>query len=108
MSTEQDNTAAQSPTAGKLVKTCRSGDVILNLFMRQGDYGPYLEPSRPVYRYKTADDELRYSEFLRDRHCLHASFCFQMAHAYIQAWKSRTADELEQKRTASPAIEQAA
>ena len=105
--TEEAN-ETQSPAAAKLVKTCRSGEVILNVFMRQGDYGPYLEPSRPVHRYKNADGEFRYSEFLRDRHCLHASFCFQMAHAFIQAWKTRTADELQGESDASNTVEQAA
>lgn len=108
MAAEQDNTDAPSPAAGKLIKTCRSGEVILNIFLRQGEFGPYLEPSRPVYRYRQENGEFGYSEFLRDRHCLHASFCFQMAHAYIQAWKSRTADELEKELNATNGIERAA
>ena len=93
-----DNTETNSPTADKLVKTCRSGDVILNIFLREGDFGPYLEPSRPVCRYKTPEGEIRFSEWLRDRHCLHASFCFQMAHAFIQAWKTRSADEMKDEQ----------
>lgn len=94
--------ASGSPTADQLVKTCRSGDVILNLFLRHGEFGPYLEPSRPVYRYQADEGEVRFSEWLRDRHCLHASFCYQMAHAFIQAWKSRSVDEAQDDEPAPP------
>ena len=72
----------------QLVKTCRSGKVTMGIFLRFGDHGPYLEPAKPVYRYRNDDGETKFSGYLRDRHCIHAAVCYQQAHDFVQQWKS--------------------
>ncbi|MCA9167110.1 MAG: hypothetical protein KDB23_05560 [Planctomycetales bacterium] len=78
----------EQPNESKLIKTCRSDNVTLGIFLRFGEHGPYLEPAKPVYRYRNEQGELAYSGYLRDKHCIHAAVCFRQAHDFIQDWKS--------------------
>ena len=77
--------------ASQLITTIKSGNVYLNLFLKEGDCGPFLEPSRPVHRYKDKEASGTFSEYLRDQHRPNAARCYERAHDFIEDWKSNRA-----------------
>ena len=74
--------------ANDLIHRIRSGRVRLNLFLKEGEKGPYIEPSKPVFWYKDESDEIKYSEYLRSGHYLDAAWCYVLAHWFVENWRS--------------------
>ena len=81
------NSDVESPEPDEKWDTIKSGDVYLTIWLKNGSFGPFLQPGKPVFRYKNKDDKVCYSEYLRDRDCLHASNCFHLAHNLIENWR---------------------